>query len=91
MAATTRRKKRVQAQNTAAPQTRGLTSRQRDINRATGVNNRYNYNSGTARGSAEVFARAFENSPMATAADRASIRRDMRNSKRRKSNGGSGG
>lgn len=74
-----------------ATQTRGLTQTQRTINRTTGVNNSYNYNRNSAATSAETFARAFMNNPMATAADRQQMAKDMRNSKRRKSNGGSGG
>lgn len=74
-----------------ATQTRGLTGTQRSVNKATGVNNSYNFNRGSARDSAETFARAFMNSPMATASDKAQMKKDMRNSKRRKSNGGSGG
>lgn len=76
---------------TYATQTRGLTQTQRTINRATGVNNSYNYTRNAARDAAETFANAFMNNPMATAADRQQMQRDMRNSRRRKSNGGSGG
>lgn len=76
---------------TTATQTRGLTQTQRTINRATGVNNSYNYNRNAARDSAETFARAFMNNPMTTAGERQQMAKDMRNSKRRKSNGGSGG
>lgn len=83
--------KRRRTSVTPATRTRGLTSTQRTINRATGVNNSFNYNRNAARDSAETFARAFMSNPMATAADRQSMSRDMRNSRRRKSNGGKGG
>lgn len=42
----TRRKRDVQAQPTAANQTRGLTPVQRRVNRTTGVDTNYNYNRG---------------------------------------------
>lgn len=72
-------------------QTRGVTSTQKAINKATGVDNSYNYNANKARDSAEAFYQAFMNNPMATDAEKAKMKRDMYNAKRRKSNGGTGG
>ena len=83
--------KRRRTSNTSATQTRGLTQDQKKINHITGVDNSYNFNRGTARDSAEAFARAFMNDPMTTDAERAQLKRDMYNARRRKSNGGKGG
>lgn len=81
---------RPQAQPTAGRSRERQTDYQRSINRATGAN-RATDGFKSARNSADVFAQAFMNNPMATAADRSAMRRDMRNSRRRRSNGGSGG
>lgn len=84
----TRRKRDVQAQPTAANQTRGLTPVQRRVNRTTGVDTNYNYNRGQARAASYVFNQLPRGYSRMTAANQSRVRRNIN---RRKRNGGSGG
>lgn len=70
-------------------QTRGLTQRQKDINKKTGVDNSYNYKQGAARDSARTFAEA-ELAEALKSGDKNRIKA-ARNVLRRKTMGGKGG
>ena len=81
--------KRRRTSVTPATQTRGLTSTQRTINRATGVNNSYNFNRGAARDSARAFAED-ELAEALKSGEKSRIRA-ARNVLRRRTMGGKGG